>query len=451
MKKRIAVIMLSVAVLIICMAAAMTGCKDKGNECADLVALRINNHMAEWVDSNYNFDYKGVGELNVTVPYTNYLEINDLIVSPEATATIYDDEACSSEIKEKDYYMYIDGNRTLYIKVTNGRKSHTYKINIAVKQSNLPENVDLSAKNYENRGGHIYIPDGEIQVDIDGKNYYVIDRLYYSDIVQIVDFNSRNFILSDDSSSSLLQNFGDSAFNGIFDGNGYKLLPRNHDRYILDPVKIKIIGEKGVIKNVVLATKDTYSNNDGEYLSGIEGSNNKISLLCDENYGIIDNVCNIVNIYDRNTKYGGANEGEYVHRVAIFADVNRGVISNCLNKGNIYSKISDSKIRQFSVFANEMRGEQFDFNGSAKLVNCVNTGNLEYNDEVSSGQHRSGAFVIASLADAYVQVDGVYNLGNIQSSNIKRKYSRYFASATTACEDGKSRDVDCSKIKDYTK
>ena len=39
MKKRIAVIMLSVAVLIVCMAAAMTGCKDKGNECADLVAL----------------------------------------------------------------------------------------------------------------------------------------------------------------------------------------------------------------------------------------------------------------------------------------------------------------------------------------------------------------------------------------------------------------------------
>ncbi len=117
MKKSIAVIMMSVAVLIICMAAAMTGCKDKGNEYADLVALRINNHMAEWVDSNYNFDYKGVGELNVTVPYTNYLEINDLIVSPQAYAVVYDYEACSETI-ESQSRIYVDGSRVVYIKVT---------------------------------------------------------------------------------------------------------------------------------------------------------------------------------------------------------------------------------------------------------------------------------------------------------------------------------------------
>ena len=445
MKKRIAVIMLSVAVLIICMAAAMTGCKDKGNEYADLVALRINNHMAEWVDSNYNFDYKGVGELNVTVPYTNYLEINDLIVSPEATATIYDDEACSSEIKEKDYYMYIDGNRTLYIKVTNGRKSHTYKINIAVKQSNLPENVDLSAKNYENRGGHIYIPDGVKDVKIDGEVYCVVNRMYELDIYEVKKY--RNFIACADydfydlRGSEILTN---STLEGIFDGNGYTIsvgktnwvggaeYPRPFFRQI---------SKTGVVKNFSIKTYG-YLGNEFEVVA------NETAFICNENYGTIDNIVNFMNVTDLHRDYSEDEEEKYVHRLAIFANINCGTISNCLNKGNILGIESNSKVRQVSVFANEMYADGNVRPGSAaKLTNCVNIGNIDCNSSAESKNISSGACIVASIADKNVEVRGVYNLGAINSEKGKRN----FGGAVSVNSRARVRNIDCSKIKDYTK
>ena len=454
MKKRIAAIMLSVAVLIICMAAAMTGCKDKGNEYADLVALRINNHMAEWVDSNYNFDYKGVGELNVTVPYTNYLKVNDLIVSPGASATVYEDEACTAEITAGSNGFLVDANKTIYVKVSNNKKSNIYKVNITVKQSNIPDNIDLSAKNYDNRGGHIYIPEGVKQVEIDGEDYYVIDRLEQEDWNRIYDRYTKNYIYSEDTWIGYLHNFDDRPFNGVIDGNCYEIkighsTIKDDENSINE--EINVIGKKGVIKNFTIIGYNPYNNEKDQRVASVRVSTKRSALLCRENYGTIDNIYNRVDVDDGYDRFTDGNDGEYLHRIAVFADINGGVISNCINIGHIKGDDSDSKIRQFSVFANEMQGEQFDFSGAAKIINCVNTGDIDYCTTANGAQHRSGAFVIASIADAYVQVDGVYNLGNIQSSNIKRKYSRYFASATTACEDGKSRDVDCSKIKDYTK
>ena len=452
MKKRIAVIMLSVAVLIICMAAAMTGCKDKGNECADLVALRINNHMAEWVDSNYNFDYKGAGELNVTVPYTNFLKVNDLIVSPGASATVYEDEACTAEVVIEDRYVFIDVSTTLYIKVVNNKKSNIYKVNVASKQTNIPDNIDISAKRYSNLGGHIYIPEGVTEVEIEGINYYVIDRMEYEEFERILSPHTKNYILSKDRGSNYLR-YLDRPFVGIFDGNGYEIELIDSFREDRDGIaqEIDVIGKNGVVKNLITTATYMRINENDERVPYVHVNCRRTALLCRENYGTIDNVYNRVCIDDDRTRFTDGNDGEYVHKIAVFADINGGVISNCINIGHIKGYDSDSKIRQFSVFSNEMRGEQFDFSGDAKIINCVNTGDIDYGTTANGVHHGSGAFVIASIADAYVQVDGVYNLGNIQSSNIKRKYSRYFASATTACEDGKSRDVDCSKIKDYTK
>ncbi|MDE6550583.1 MAG: hypothetical protein K2M44_03710 [Clostridia bacterium] len=453
MKRKTLIISLSIAVLIICaMAAVMTGCNAKGDEYADLVAIRINNHMAEWVDSSYNFDYKGVGELNVTVPYTNYLEINDLIVSPKATAMVYEDEACTQELKEKDYYIYIDINKTLYVKVINNKKSNIYKVNVTVKQTNLPDNVDLSVKDYDNRGGHVYIPDSVKQVSIDGEDYYVLDRLEWYDCENISNAASQRYILSSDSRCSHFWKFGSDIFNGIFDGNGYMLYVERsiNEKGATNLTTIKEIGENGVFRNFTLAATSTFNYNSDTY-AGYEVWNNKIAVLCNENYGTIDNVCNSISLMDSTTRFAGDTEEEYVHRLAIYADVNRGVISNCLNKGSIVGEESDIKIRQFSIFANEMHGEQYDYTGSAKLINCVNTGNIEYNTTASNDYHNSGVYLIATNADAYVQLNEVYNVGRIQKSNNKKKYGRYFLNASSVNANGKSRDVDCSRIKDYTK
>ncbi len=450
MKKRIAVIMLSVAVLIICMAAAMTGCKDKGNEYADLVALRINNHMAEWVDSNYNFDYKGVGELNVTVPYTNYLEINDLIVSPQAYAVVYDDEACSETI-ESQSRIYVDGSRVVYIKVTNGKKSRLYKINVNVKQSNLPDNVDLSAKNYDNRGGHIYIPDGAKEVKIDGDVYCVVNRMHEMDANEVGKY--KNFIACGNygfSSFSTGMDFTKSAFHGIFDGNGY-LIYLGKDKYAdamndYNRAFFNRIGERGIVRNFVLTTYGDQYSVEAEIIS------KETAFICYENYGVIDNVTTLLDVCDLNTELRGKYEDDfdkkYVHKFAFFANINCGTISNCLNKGNVRGLESDSKIRQFSVFSNEMYADGNIRPGSAaKLINCVNIGNIDCNSSAKGKKVSGGACIVASIADKNVEVRGVYNLGAINSEKGKRN----FGGAVSVNSRARVRNIDCSKIKDYTK
>ncbi|MDE6550584.1 MAG: hypothetical protein K2M44_03715 [Clostridia bacterium] len=448
MKKRSLIILLSVAVLIICaMAAVMTGCKTKGDEYADLVAIRINNHMAEWVDSSYNFDYKGVGELNVTVPYTNYLEINDLIVSPEAYAIIYEDETCSEKLKDSDYKIYVDGSKSLYVKVTNNNKSNVYKVNITVKQTNLPEGVDLSAKSYDNRGGHIYIPEGATEVKIDGEVYAVVNRLHELDSNRADEYT--NFIASGNfgySSISTVREFTRNTFNGVFDGNGYSMfidpMQANDADNDYNRAFFSRIGKSGVVKNIVL---NYYGNAQSVETNVIS---NNTAFICYENYGVIDNIVNIVDVCDLHTELNGEGEEKYVHRLAIFANINCGVISNCLNKGNIRGLENNSKVRQFSVFANEMYSDGNIRPGAgAKLINCVNMGDIDCNSAAKGNKCESGAYLIAALADKNVTVEGVYNVGAINND----KGNKNFAHAISV--DGKAsvRKIDCSRIKDYTK
>ena len=248
------------------------------------------------------------------------------------------------------------------------------------------------------------------------------------------------------------ENLDDTSFNGVFDGNGYRLYVESITWWssVTTITAIKEIGENGIFRNFTLAATSTFNYNSDTY-AGYEVWNNRAALLCKENYGTIDNVCNSISLMDSTTRFAGDAEEEYVHRLAIYADVNRGVISNCLNKGSIVGEESDIKIRQFSIFANEMHGEQYDYTGSAKLINCVNTGNIEYNTTASNDYHNSGVYLIATNADAYVQLNEVYNVGRIQKSNNKKKYGRYFLNASSVNANGKSRDVDCSRIKDYTK
>ena len=83
------VLMVAVAVSVIACFAACAASDEATAPSADLVAVRVNGYMAEWKDINYNFGYEGSSDLTVDVPYTNYLRIDDLIVSPGAEYTVF--------------------------------------------------------------------------------------------------------------------------------------------------------------------------------------------------------------------------------------------------------------------------------------------------------------------------------------------------------------------------
>ena len=88
MAKKILAVAL-IAIVAVSAAACFAACEEEPTPYADLVAVRVNNFMAEWENIDYNFTYEGSSALKVSVPYTNYLEVNDLIVSPGAEYKVY--------------------------------------------------------------------------------------------------------------------------------------------------------------------------------------------------------------------------------------------------------------------------------------------------------------------------------------------------------------------------
>ena len=158
MAKKVLAIAL-VAIVAVSAAACFVACEEEPTPYADLVAVRVNNFMAEWENIDYNFTYEGSSALKVSVPYTNYLEVNDLIVSPVAEYKVYEDEGKTKQLTDLSK-IYVDGTKTLYIDVTNGELSNSYSVDVTVEQTNLPPESELADKQYDNRGGHIYIPEG---------------------------------------------------------------------------------------------------------------------------------------------------------------------------------------------------------------------------------------------------------------------------------------------------
>lgn len=84
---------------------------------------------------------------------------------------------------------------------------------------------------------------------------------------------------------------------------------------------------------------------------------------------------------------------------------------------------------------------------AAKLINCVNVGNIDCNSSAKGKKVSGGACIVASIADKNVEVRGVYNLGAINSEKGKRN----FGGAVSVNSRARVRNIDCSKIKDYTK
>ena len=149
MAKKILAVAL-VAIVAVSAAACFVACEEEPTPYADLVAVRVNNFMAEWENIDYNFTYEGSSALKVSVPYTNYLEVNDLIVSPGAEYKVYEDEGKTKQLTDLSK-IYVDGTKTLYIDVTNGELSNSYSVDVTVEQTNLPPESETADKTCRRR------------------------------------------------------------------------------------------------------------------------------------------------------------------------------------------------------------------------------------------------------------------------------------------------------------
>ena len=408
MAKKILAVAL-VAIVAVSAAACFVACEEEPTPYADLVAVRVNNFMAEWENIDYNFTYEGSSALKVSVPYTNYLEVNDLIVSPGAEYKVYEDEGKTKQLTDLSK-IYVDGAKTLYIDVTNGELSNSYSVEVTVKQTNLPPESELADKQYDNRGGHIYIPDGAETVEVDGVVYNVLR-------VDVLLEQGQNYILPQDS-TFFAGNFKEK-FEGIFDGNNYNFitdarmvrLPAT-DRYEIATWYIYQLGEQGVVRNVVMDQPEGVYTFQGNYRLVREAD---MTPICRENYGTIENVYN-------NFNYWGARTDGLNQSLTAFVEYNYGTMKNCIFDGCIRS--FDYAIDTTAKFA------AFAYVNTGSMQNCVNTAdirNFNTGDEINS----TGAASIVFSSRAGAEYDGVFNLGDVQMADkngeaAKKAYGNLF-------------------------
>ena len=390
MKKKLLAVM-TVGILVLTMISAFVGCQAEGEDYADLVAVRINNRMAEWENIDYNFTNEGSSKLSVQVPYTNYLQFSDLIVSPNAHATVYEDEE-QTKIVEDVNNIYVDGDKTLYVKVENKDKVNNYVLDINVRQDNLPPEKDIATKQYDNREGHIYIAQDAETVTIDGEVYYVIRRIEQLINRQIIGNHilAKSITLADVSNQRPLGVLNIRQL-GVFDANCYHLYFNATYPFF------ETIQQTGVLKNAIFEfyIEDTVL----EYSSVAT-----LSVVAKNNYGTIENVKTDLDLVDKA-------EHKFGHRWSFFASVNKGEIKNCINTGDMTTINSNAKIgNKMSVFSTENYGI---------IDNCVNTGTVKNNlhDTMKEG---NGASTVAYMSMTGASYRGVYNLGEC---NTIKKYS----------------------------
>lgn len=418
MKKKLLAVM-TVGILVLTMISAFVGCQAEGEDYADLVAVRINNRMAEWENIDYNFTNEGSSKLSVQVPYTNYLQFSDLIVSPNAHATVYEDEE-QTKIVEDVNNIYVDGDKTLYVKVENKDKVNNYVLDINVRQDNLPPEKDIATKQYDNREGHIYIAQDAETVTIDGEVYYVIRRIEQLINRQIIGNHilAKSITLADVSNQRPLGVLNIRQM-GVFDANCYHLYFNATYPFF------ETIQQTGVLKNAIFEfyIEDTVL----EYSSVAT-----LSVVAKNNYGTIENVKTDLDLVDKA-------EHKFGHQWSFFASVNKGEIKNCINTGDMTTINSNAKIgNKMSVFATENYGT---------IYNCVNTGTVENNlhDTMKEG---NGASTVAYMSMTGASYRGVYNLGECTtikkySDSIDKKLNKIFMKT----QDGQYPDM--STMRNY--
>lgn len=416
------------AVLLLVTAAAFTAC-DQPDKYADLVAVRINGRMAEWTDTAYNFKYEGDSSLNVSVPYTNYLEITDLIVSPEAEGKVYSDSNYTQEITDTEK-IHTDGDTSLYIRVTKGKTSHDYTVNVDVSEENLPEG-DLSAKDYDNRGGHVYIPENAETVTVDGVEYTVIND--EEEIQSDRNINvTTNYILSQDINQEKMKEAKIYKYSGVFNGNGYAYINVYPSGFVSE------LTESGIIKNLNVTYRF-----DG-YYGSLEQTDCNTGYVVKDNKGTIDNVSMYLEKQYRSIRDDGEKAGHKYSEIGLFVyENNGGTIKNCIQQSVIESRFDltfgKSKVL-LSVAAFAYRSEGGTFS------NCVNTGEITVNEDIIDYiVLTQGSFLVCVEADKDTKMQGIYNLGNIDT--IER-FNTYDGIVGEIADQG---EIDFTLVKDYTK
>lgn len=384
MAKKILAIAL-IAIVAVSAAACFVACEEEPTPYADLVAVRVNNFMAEWENIDYNFTYQGSSALKVSVPYTNYLEVNDLIVSPGAEYKVYEDEGKTKQLTDLSK-IYVDGAKTLYIDVTNGELSNSYSVDVTVEQTNLPPESEIADKQYDNRGGHIYIPDGAETVEVDGVVYNVVrDRMPLLENI--------NYILAGD--VYCLANPFD--YSAIYNGNNYELQMSINSHSLVDELQ-----EGGVIKNVVFVS--------AQFQDRPFSWHEYCHTVCNNNYGTIENVKTNLNCMIYQSLVGV--EFRPI-TVGYFAQENHGTIINCINTGNIFAK-KNNMVVETGAFVVEQYGE---------MNNCVNTGMVQHEFPYwEEYRYQNGAGAIAFLTSEDAEFRGVFNVGECVNGRIDDKY-----------------------------
>lgn len=421
-------VFLTISVLVItALTFAFVGCNKGPQQYADLVAVRVNNRMAEWENPDYNFTYEGSNKLTVKVPYTNYLQFSDLIVSPNSTVKVYEDEGMNKEIADNQK-IYTDGDKTMYIKVINGDKENSYQVCVQVRQDNLPPQEEIASKQYDNRAGHVYIAPEAETIMLDGVEYTVLRGMG-----KAIDNPDGKFIVQGD-----LYHLEDNAANpseifnigsqGIFDANCYVM------HYSAVIPFFNNIEKGGVLKNAVFELL--------ENCVSYEIPLKKLSIVCENNYGLIDNVktdLHLVELGVADEKAGEKEDEKNYHEWSYFAHVNEGEIKNCMNAGLMETIGNPYVGNKMSVFATV---------NSGKITNCVNTGKID--NELWLIEQDNGACAVAYESITGAQYQGVYNLAECTSKEkysdpIDKKLNGYFMKI----QDGQYPDM--SKMKNYTK
>ena len=410
------VIPVIIVLMMVLSAAFVFGACDKNGEVAELVAVRINGRMAEWTDTAYNFTYEGDSSLNVSVPYTNYLEITDLIVSPEAEGKVYSDSEYTQEITDTSK-IHTDGDKSLYIRVTKGKTSRDYTVNVDVSEENLPE-VDLSEKDYDNRGGHIYIPENAETVTVDGVEYEVLRGDSDSNVSPFFKAlsikNDTNYILANDIWYRELEGYHKQSglynFKNIFDGNGYKITcVKGVGGFIYK------ITQTGVVKNFTF-TRDTsankiinsYSVNNYGFVSTYnEGTIDNVFVTADHILKFVDTVSNS----SEKDGYKLVKASQYVY------ENNGGTIKNCIHYGALGNALDERYCIEMGVFTT--------YANSGTLRNCVNMGTLE--GRLQNMSSPNGSFILAYSVGQGLSIEGCYNLGNVETPAEWNEYNGFFA------------------------
>lgn len=401
MKKCGKVLMVVMIVIVsITSVAILQGCNGQYAKVSNLVCIKVNSFMAKFGSPEFNFTKEGDGTMYVTVPYTNTLKITDLIVSPESTATVYNDAEHTSKIEDtkKIDLEVVDTfpcKKSLFIVVQNDKmkkQSTEYRIVVKVEKPKGVSESQLKDVPLENPDGHIWIPENATTITVESVEYAVVRTV--EDILPHVSIENpgiheikvintsiifANDILNENSDLPILK----LVEGATLDGNNYNLGVSSGSFGHL------INWNFGKIKNVILPEVN---------------GNVKYKRLCNNNYGSIENCVN----YNPSTP---SEQLETVFGKGVFR-LGTSSISECINYAALASSTEETiygigmanKVNYCYNLGNIIASSSIGITGGqSKVTNCANLGSLD--------TEYSSVGIAFSPIDAYNNA----NYGNLTS------------------------------------